>query len=402
MPAPPSLIQMVPHFILSDQTLFQHPELFEFDYLPEQVLFRESQLAELAFQIRHGQEEVSPVHIICRGPSGCGKTTSVKHLFREIEEAENGIVPIYLNCQADQTPFAIYSRIYTRLFGMKPPRTGIRAEKLMNAIAEAVSGRDASLLICLDDLQRPAEHDAVGEALTSLFRMHEDFPECRTTVITTTSTMHLDLSRIVDSGIASTLRTAGIPFPPYRAEEIREILRLRIREGVLPGVISSGMLDEITRKTERAGDLRVGLDLLKRSVLGAMREGRSSVLREDILLAYGDARLLHLKKTVQELSEEERAILLLIHRMAERDGGGLISGELYGCLIEEEEISYPAFMNRLATLAELGLVDLWIRHAKGKMDVIMPGYSREEVEGICRVESRDAHSLKAGAESKSF
>ncbi len=384
MPVSPSLIQMVPHFIFSDQTLFTNPELFEFDYMPDQVLFRESQLAELAFRIRQGQEEASLVHVICRGPPGSGKTTSVKHLFREIEEETDGIVPIYLNCQTDQTPFAIYSGIYARLFGKKPPRTGIQAEKLVSAIAQAVPDRTRILLICLDDVQHLVQHDAVGEVLSSLFRMHLDFPECKITVITTTSDMQLDFSRIVDLVVSSTLCSEEIFFSPYTAEEIHEILSLRVSEGVLPGVISSGVLDQIVRKTEMAGDLRVGLDLLKRSVLRAEHEGRGAVLREDILLAYGNFRLLHLKKAVQRLSEEERSILLRIHLLEETGGEALISGELYGNLIEEEEIPYSIFMDRLENLADLGLIDLRVRQAKGRTDVILPRYSREEVEGICK------------------
>lgn len=167
-------------------------------------------------------------------------------------------------------------------------------------------------------------------------------------------------------------------------------------------MISSGVLDLIVRKTKTAGDLRVGLDLLKRSVLRAEQEARGAVLREDVILAHGDARLLHLKKMEQGLSEEERAILLLVHQLAERGGGGLISGELYGHLIEEEEIAYWIFMEQLENLADPGLIDLRVRQTKGRTDVIVPRYSREEVEGICNRDCGDAHSLKAGAESKSF
>jgi Cdc6-related protein, AAA superfamily ATPase len=154
---------------------------------------------------------------------------------------------------------------------------------------------------------------------------------------------------------------------------------------VLPGVISSGVLDLIVSKTEMAGDLRIGLDLLKRSVLRAEHEERGAVLREDILLAYGNFRLLHLKKRVHELSRGEYCLfLLLMRQIAETGGEALISGELYGYLIEEEEIAYSIFMDRLENLADLGLIDLRVRQAKGRTDVIVPRYSREEVEGICK------------------
>lgn len=402
MPVSPSLIQMVLHFILSDQTLFTNPELFEFDYMPDQVLFRESQLAELAFWIRSCMEGRQPAHAICRGPPGCGKTTSVKHLFTEIRAVESRLLPIYVNCQTDPTHYAIASRIYASVTGMNPPGRGWPTKKMMDIIADTILERESALIVCLDDIQYLMRHDSRDAVISSLIGMESEYPGCRAGVIMTTSDMQPDFPRIVDLPFSSTICSREIPFPPYTAEEIREILRLRVREGVLPGVISSGVLDLIVRETEVAGDLRVGIDLLKRSVLRAEREERGAVLREDILLAYGNFRLLHLKKKVQGLSEEERAILLRVHLLEERGGGGLISGELYGNLIEEEEIAYSIFMDRLENLADLGLIDLRVRQAKGRTDVIVPRYSREEVEGICTSWERGAHSLKEGAESKSF
>lgn len=378
---------MALHFLLSDQTLFTNPELFELDYMPDQLLFRESQLAELAFRIRYGVEGMHPAHAICRGPPGSGKTTTVKHLFREIGGGTDGIVPIYLNFQTGLKNYAICSKIFTRIIGHDPPGSGIPLRRLMDAIAEALLDRNVVLLVCLDDLQCLIQHDAENEVIYPLIRMSLDYPGCRAGVIMTTGEMRPDLSRIGDLSFSSTLCGEEIPFSPYTAEEIQEILRLRVRGGVLPGVISSGVLDLIVRKTEKAGDLRVGLDLLKRSVLRAEQEMRGSVLREDVILAYGDARLLHLKKALQGLSGEERAILLQVHQLAERGGGGLISGDLYGHLIEEEEMAYWIFMERLENLADPGLIDLRVRQAKGRTDVIVPRYSREEVEGICNRES---------------
>ncbi len=385
MPVSPSLIQMVPHFILSDQTLFTNPEIFEFDYMPDQVLFRESQLTELAFRIRAATEGMHPAHAICRGPPGSGKTTSVKHLFREIGEETDGVVPIYLNCQTDLTNYAIYSKIFTRIVGHDPPGSGIPLRRLIDAIAQALLDRNVVLLVCLDDLQCLIQPDAANEVIYPLFRMHQDYPGCRAGVIMTTGEMQPDFSQRDDLSFSSAVCGEEIPFPPYTAEEIHEILRLRVREGVLPGVISSGVLDLIVSKTEMAGDLRIGLDLLKRSVLRAEHEERGAVLREDILLAYGNFRLLHLKKRVHELSRGEYCLfLLLMRQIAETGGEALISGELYGYLIEEEEIAYSIFMDRLENLADLGLIDLRVRQAKGRTDVIVPRYSREEVEGICK------------------
>jgi hypothetical protein len=42
--------EMKKNLLMWDETLFRDPEVFEFDYVPEQFQFRENQMRELAFQ----------------------------------------------------------------------------------------------------------------------------------------------------------------------------------------------------------------------------------------------------------------------------------------------------------------------------------------------------------------
>lgn len=62
----------------------------------------------------------------------------------------------------------------------------------------------------------------------------------------------------------SVFHSEEIQFPPYDEEEIRAILRERAKVGFYPGVLPVEMLDFIVAQTMRSGDLRVGLDLLRR------------------------------------------------------------------------------------------------------------------------------------------
>ena len=44
---------MKKNLLMWDETLFRDPEVLEIDYVPEQFEFRDTQMRELAFQIRH-------------------------------------------------------------------------------------------------------------------------------------------------------------------------------------------------------------------------------------------------------------------------------------------------------------------------------------------------------------
>ncbi|HNO08442.1 MAG TPA: AAA family ATPase, partial [Methanoregulaceae archaeon] len=142
---------MKKNLLMWDETLFRDPEVFEIDYVPEQFNHRESQIRELAFQIHPGLRGGRPLNTICRGLPGTGKTTSVRKIFSEIEENTKKLVPIYINCQIDNTKFAIFSQIYRRLSGHLPPASGTSFKQVFDAIARMLLKEEVVLLVALDD-----------------------------------------------------------------------------------------------------------------------------------------------------------------------------------------------------------------------------------------------------------
>ena len=142
---------MKKNLLMWDETLFRDPEVFEFDYVPEQFQFRENQMRELAFQIRPGLRGGRPLNTICKGLPGTGKTTSVRKLFSEIEETTKKLVPVYVNCQIDNTKFAIFSQIYRKLTGHLPPASGTSFKQLFDAICRILLKDELVLIVALDD-----------------------------------------------------------------------------------------------------------------------------------------------------------------------------------------------------------------------------------------------------------
>lgn len=136
---------------MSDQTLFKNIDVFEIDYVPEIVNYRESQLDELAYQIRPAIEGGRALNSICRGPLGTGKTTSALRIFAELEQTTQRVVPVYVNCQTDRTKYMVFSRIYAAILGHVPPRSGPPLTSVIDAICGALQRQKKNLIVCLDD-----------------------------------------------------------------------------------------------------------------------------------------------------------------------------------------------------------------------------------------------------------
>ncbi|MBP8675963.1 MAG: ORC1-type DNA replication protein [Methanoculleus sp.] len=369
--------------LMSDQTLFRSIDVSEIDYAPEFFNYRESQLKDLAYQVRPAIEGGRALNAVCRGLPGTGKTTSVLRIFAELEQTTKKIVPVYVNCQNDRTKYMVFSRIYAAIIGHAPARTGISIRSVMDAIGGALQRQEESLIVCLDDANLLHYNNLLGDVVNSLLRLHQDYPGARAAVFATVSDMDIDLTTDLSRWVLSPFRPSDIYFPPYNAEEIRGILQDRIRVGLYPGVFSVQMLDRIVEQTMESGDVRVGLDLVKRAVLNAECAARTEVVEEDITKAYEQAKHVHLAYTIRALSTGERVLLQRIAELSKEETGPLVSGTIYTDGESKPKVSYTAFFKRLQKLDALRLVDLIRVQAGGRTSEVVLRYELEKVVQIC-------------------
>jgi cell division control protein 6 len=361
---------------MSDQTLFRDPDLFEFDRLPEVFHYRDAQMEDLAFALAPALGRASPLNTVLRGLPGTGKTTAVRRIFAEVEETTQRVVPAFVPCQTDQTVYTVYSRIYLALFGHLPPESGVSNRRVLGKIAHALIERGAVLIVCLDDADVLVAGGVLQQVLAGILRMHEGWPGARAGVVLTVSDLDLDFARVLNPATISVLRASEVYFPPYTATEVRGILGDRIRAGLYPGVVAPPVLDLLVERTMACGDLRVGIDMVRRAARAAEREGRTAVTEEDVLAAYSLSRHLHLATVVRGLTAGERAVLDAV-LAEEREGGPAVSGGVYDHVCEE--MGYTVFHERLWKLEALRLVDLYVRPGRGRTREIVV---REGVEGV--------------------
>jgi cell division control protein 6 len=371
---------MKKNLLMWDETLFRDPEVFEFDYVPEQFQFRENQMRELAFQIRPGLRGGCPLNSICKGLPGTGKTTSVRKLFSEIEETTKKLVPVYINCQIDNTKFAIFSRIYRKLTGHLPPASGTSFKQLFDAIGRILAKDEVVLLVALDDANYLLYENEINKVLYTLLRAHEAYEGIRVGVIVIISDLDVDLPRAVDARVASVFRPTEIYFPPYEEGEIREIIQVRVMQGLYPGVLPDEMLALVVGQTQKSGDLRVGIDLLKRATLSAERAAHRAIEKDDICGAYEVSKYLHLAFTVRTLTDEEKKVLRALAEASQKEKE-MNAGDVYKTVSGSVEIGYTKFYEVVKKLDALRLINLHYRGGKGRTRLISLRYEPENVLG---------------------
>lgn len=360
--------------LMWEETLFRDPDLFELDHIPEYFGHRKSQMETLMYCVRPAMRGGRPLNILCIGPPGTGKTTAVNKLFTEIEKITSKVIPVYVNCQANPTRFNVFSRIYKKLFDITPPSSGASFKKIYDHITQELADNEQILIVALDDINYLFHEKEDEKVLYSLLRAHETNPGARIGVLSIRSDTGDDFH--FDPKIESVYLPEEIIFPRYNADEIRDILKNRINLGFYPDVVNPDILNKVVKYTTIPGDLRVGIDLLKRSALNAERKSRRKINIEDLDGAYTTSRLVHLTYILKSLRVEEKILLDLVSNHTE-----INSGELYKFFHRKSGLGYTKFYETLEKLSALKLIDTKFtgKGIRGRSRIITLRYSANEI-----------------------
>lgn len=337
--------------LLHDETIFRNINAFNPDYMPENFNFRDSQMEAMAMSIRPALKEGRPVNSVILGSCATGKTTSIKKVFELVEKSSDKIFCCYINCQLHTTRFGIFSQIHQKVFGHKPPETGVPFSRVYQNIMKYLSSENKSLLVALDDVNYLFQGQNANKIFYDLLRAYEEFSGVRTGVFAILS--DLEFRYALDKNVNTVFIPREITFPPYRRDEILNILTDRARSGFFEGVISEDILEEITDYTLDSGDLRVGIDLLR--ICGNIAEANASRSIEQIHLdeAINNQVSVNLSHTLKSLNETEKILFKIIAR----NDKILTAGELSELFLKELDTSYATFNRTLEKLEFLRLVD---------------------------------------------
>jgi cell division control protein 6 len=343
-----------------DETVFRDEHVFEIDYVPETFDHRETQLETLKYALRPAVRGSRPLNTIVRGPPGTGKTTAVQKLFGELR-GQSSVRVVHVNCQMNSTRYAVFSRVFEDIFEYEPPSSGISFKKLFSQITDRLVEEEEVLVVALDDVNYLFYENEASDVLYSLLRAHETHAGARIGVIVISSDLSLDVIDELDGRVQSVFRPEEVFFPRYDQPEIVDILGERVKRGFHDGVLDSVGLDRVAELTAESGDLRVGIDLLRRAGLHAEMRASRTIEREDIETAYDKSKYVHLSRSLRGLSDSERALVRVI-----ADHSGEQAGAVYEAFHEETDLGYTRYSEIVNKLDQLGLIDAEYADVEGR------------------------------------
>lgn len=267
---------------LKKDSLFTDKNVLLSSYVPDEVIYREEQLQEVANILAPALRMEKPSNLFIYGKTGTGKTLSMKYILHSMSgiASKNNVKlkEIYLNCKLKRvadTEYRLISQLIKE-FGEEIPSTGLPTDEVYNIFYRLLDREKILILLVLDEIDQLTKK--IGdEILYNLTRINSELKNAQICLIGISN--NLIFSENLDPRVKSSLSEEEIIFPPYNALQIQEILRKRAGKAFKEESVKQGVIEKCSAYAAREhGDVRRAIDLLR--VAGEIAERSGSMVIE--------------------------------------------------------------------------------------------------------------------------
>lgn len=260
------------------------------EYLDDEQLSREDQFHVLTdiFNINVRSRETSeitrhfapifqnghPVHFSVLGKTGTGKTITLLYLLQEFNALckERGIPfeTYHLDLCCPAPCFRALNNLACLMRAGKYYKRGISLDDLMRSIEVRLAERKGYIVIFID------EADNIRTDPDSFYKfLIKRLPQkIEAKLILLFSSNRLGWADNLDPRIKSCLKMRELIFDPYNANDLYNILHIRVQKALRAGSVEEGVLRKIAACSSRNhGDARKAVNLLCRSAQLAEKDG---------------------------------------------------------------------------------------------------------------------------------
>jgi len=287
-----------------------------------------------------------------RGLPGTGKTVTVKYLQEQLKGLGNAKWQIiYVNCR-NRTAVDILKEL-NELNSVRL----ISEEQMTTCFIQNLKN---NTILVLDEVDKSRYE--ISNLLYRLSRISEStenptYKKLSTILISN----KLDWENTLDGSVRSSLQMRVINFNSYNPDQLKSILKERIREGLISqDVISDQLLDWICKMVteERHGDCRTAIETLFYAAQNVEERGVKTIDMEDVKLGYGVCVKKIEKARIMSLKNHELYVLYAISKSDTKTYANIYNQykDIIRSKIHERIFSYSKIFQDIKYLEDQNLV----------------------------------------------
>jgi len=339
-----------------------------FDYVPEKLVHRERQMSDLRMLFRPVIEDGRSETAFITGGVGTGKTATVKRFCADMMRygSEKGIPTDYVlvNCRQRNTENAVILQIL-RHFDPGHPDRGFSVPEMLRTLRSIIETRRIRLVVVLDEADVLIKKNTV-DIIYQLSRFNEESTSASASVSLILISQEYVLDHLDTASLSTFKRTNSIRFEKYERDELRDIVKIRADEALMPGRIREDAIELIADISSEWGDARYAIDILDKSARKAENKDAGVVTAEEVREVKAMIFSVVTESKLIDLDINQKITLLAIAR-AIKDKAYVTTGaaeKTYAVVCEEyneKARQHTQFWTYVKALERFGLVVTSIR-----------------------------------------
>lgn len=322
---------------LSASSIFANKRVLQANYVPEQILHRETELHAVAQVIAPALKGEKSSNLFVYGKPGTGKTLVVRQSTSQLQAVAVArglpVKVLYVNCKLKRladTEYRLLAQLAREMDRPLPP-TGLPTDEIYRVFFDLISARSGSFILVLDEIDQLVKKTG-DELLYNLTRINTELSSSQLSIIGISN--DLTFTELLDSRVKSSLSEEEILFAPYTAPELQAILEMRAAQAFKPGVLEQGVIAKCAAYAAREhGDARRAIELLRVAGELCEREGSTSLGFSHIDLAEEKIERDRVLDIVASLPRQSQLVLYGILSIAS-DRHVMHTGEIYELYLE--------------------------------------------------------------------
>ncbi|QFU82157.1 Cdc6/Cdc18 family protein [Natronorubrum aibiense] len=302
----------------------------------------------------------------------------------------------------ESTSFSARSEVMARIQRLEEdkddfeevPMTGWPTDRVYSVFFDAVDYDERVVVIMLDEIDKLVEKSG-DDTLYNLSRMNSELENSRVSIIGISN--DLKFTDFLDPRVKSSLGEEEIVFPPYDANQLRDILEHRSEVAFKDGALSDDVIPLCAAfAAQEHGDARRALDLLRTAGELAERSQTETIVEEHVRQAQDKIELDRVVEVVRTLPTQSKLVLFAIILLEKNGVHSINTGEVFNIYkrlceeIDADVLTQRRVTDLISELDMLGIVNAVVvsKGRYGRTKEISLSVPLEETEAVLLSDSR--------------
>jgi archaeal cell division control protein 6 len=302
----------------------------------------------------------------------------------------------------EPTPFAAPGEVEAHIASLEEdkesfeevPMTGWPTDRVYSVFFDAVDYDERVVVIMLDEIDKLVEKSG-DDTLYNLSRMNSELENSRVSIIGISN--DLKFTDFLDPRVKSSLGEEEIVFPPYDANQLRDILQHRSEIAFKGDALSGDVIPLCAAfAAQEHGDARRALDLLRTAGELAERSQSETIVEEHVRQAQDKIELDRVVEVVRTLPTQSKLVLFATILLEKNGVHSINTGEVFNIYkrlceeIDADVLTQRRVTDLISELDMLGIVNAVVvsKGRYGRTKEISLSVPIDETEAVLLSDSR--------------